>query len=103
VDSQIGINIAKPNGAWLHDPGDYPNPVNNVFNSLSNAIPVTDSDGIDTDTFELPQGTIMPYDALATVTLRTTTEIYFLVYLIVSFRSDLTTGGIITNYAITFN
>jgi hypothetical protein len=98
VDSQIGINIEEPHGAWLED--DPPNPVDNVFNSLSSAIPVTESDGIDMDTFELPEGCILPYDVSAEVKLRTGSEIYFLVYIVLSFRSDLTTGGIITNYSV---
>jgi len=99
VDSQIGINIGTAKGEWLED--DPPNPMSNVFNSKSSAIPITDSDGIDFDVFELPQDCILPYDASALVTLRTTSEIYFLVYLVLSFRSDLTTGGIITNYSVT--
>jgi hypothetical protein len=98
-DSSIGINIGTAQGVWLED--DPPNPVDNVFNSKSSAIPVTDSDGIDFDTFELPQGCILPYDASAEVKLRTEHEIYFLVYIVLSFRSDLTTGGIITNYSVT--
>jgi hypothetical protein len=43
----------------------------------------------------------MPYDTSAEVTLITTQEIYVLVYIVLSFRSDLTTGGIITNYSVT--
>jgi hypothetical protein len=93
-DSYIDVN-----GIYLSDPPD--NPQNNVVNSYSNAIPNQDSDGIDIDTFELPMGCILPYDASAEVTLTTTHEIYFLVYLVISFRSDLTTGGIITNYSVT--
>ena len=99
MDSRIGINIGTAKGLWLED--DPPNPMNNVFNSKSSATPVTDSDGIDFDVFELPQDCILPYDASALVTLRTGSEIYFLVYLVLSFRSDLTTGGIITNYSVT--
>jgi len=101
-DSQIGINIGQTYGEWLNDPPPdyYPNPEDNVFNSLSSGIAITESDGIDVDTFELPQGCIRAYDASAEVTLHTTWEIYFLVYLVLSFRSDLTTGGIITNYSV---
>jgi hypothetical protein len=93
VDSYIDVN-----DVYLSDPPD--NPQNNVFNSYSNAIPNQDSDGIDQDTFELPEDCILPYDTSAKVTLTTTQEIYFLVYLVLSFRSDLTTGGIITNYSV---
>jgi hypothetical protein len=93
VDSYIDVN-----DVYLSDPPD--NPQNNVFNSYSNAIPEQDSDGIDFDIFELPTGCILPYDTSAEVTLTTTQEIYFLVYIVLSFRSDLTTGGIITNYSV---
>jgi hypothetical protein len=93
VDSYLSVN-----DKYVSDPPT--NPENNVFNSQSNAIPVTASDGIDVDTFEMPEGAILPYDASAEITLTTTNEIYFLVYLVLSFRSDLTTGGIITNYTV---
>jgi hypothetical protein len=83
---------------YLSDPPD--NPEDNVFNSYSNAIPNQDSDGTDIDTFELPEGCILPYDTSAEVTLITQNEIYVLVYIVLSFRSDLTTGGIITNYSV---
>ena len=85
---------------FLSDPPD--NPEDNVFNSYSNALPELDrdTDGADIDTFELPDGCIMPYDTSAEVTLITEQEIYVLVYLVLSFRSDLTTGGIITNYSV---
>jgi len=101
-DSQIGVNIGELNGAWLHDPPPdyYPNPESNVFNSLSNALSITATDGLDVDIFEIPLDCILPYDASAEITLKTTREIYALVYLVLSFRSDLTTGGIITNYTV---
>jgi hypothetical protein len=79
---------------------DANNPQNNVFNSYSNALLVPNTDGEDVDTFVLPQGCILPYDTQATITLITDQEIYTLVYIVLSFRSELTTGGIITNYAI---
>jgi len=92
----------KVNDSWLSDPPG--NPEDNVFNCYSNALPPLtlprNTDGVDVDTFVLPEGCILPYDTQATITLKTTTEIYNLVYLILSFRSDLTTGGIITNYTI---
>jgi hypothetical protein len=92
-DSYIAVNEM-----FLSDPPD--NPENNVFNSYSNAVPQQNTDGADIDTFELPDGCILPYDTSAEVTLITTEEIYFLVYIVLSFRSDLTTGGIITNYSV---
>jgi hypothetical protein len=95
-DSYIAVN-----DMFLSDPPD--NPENNVFNSYSNAVPQQNTDGADIDTFELPDGCILPYDTSAEVTLITTQEIYFLVYIVLSFRSDLTTGGIITNYSVRFS
>ena len=92
-DSYIDVN-----DMYLSDPPD--NPEDNVFNSYSNAIPDQDTDGADIDTFELPDGCILPYDTSAEVTLTTSQEIYVLVYIVLSFRSDLTTGGIITNYSV---
>jgi hypothetical protein len=95
----------KVNAKDLEDPPG--NPKHNVFNSYSNAIADTDSDGIDIDTFELPKNCIMPYDTSADVRLITErvpqyhlAEGYTFVYLVLSFRSDLTTGGIITNYSV---
>jgi hypothetical protein len=93
TDSKLEVN-----DMYLSDPPG--NPWNNVFNSYSNAIPIPNSDGADIDTFELPEGCILPYDTSAEVTLITENEIYVLVYIVLSFRSDLTTGGIITNYSV---
>ncbi len=93
----------RVNGQALNSTG---NPTNNVFNSYSNALPMTSTDGLDVDTFVLPTNCILPYDTSATVALITqrgynnVAEIYTLVYMVLSFRSDLTTGSIVTNYAI---
>jgi hypothetical protein len=88
----------KVNSYWLSDPPG--NPVEDVLNSYSSGLPDTITDGVDVDTFVLPQGCILPYDTSATLTLHTTQETYTLVYLVLSFRSELTTGGVITNYQI---
>jgi hypothetical protein len=97
----------KVNGASLYDYEDEdPNPENNVFNSQSNALPTYGTDGVDVDTFVLPDGCIMPYATSAQIQLITQrgynyiAEIYTSVYLVLSFRSELTTGGVITNYQI---
>jgi hypothetical protein len=91
----------KVNNSYLSDAH---NPSNNVFNSFSNALlPLTlpmNTDGVDVDTFVLPSDCILPYATSAQVTLETNQEIYMMIYLVLSFRSELTTGGIITNYAI---
>jgi hypothetical protein len=93
VDSKV-----KVNSNWLSEPPG--NPESDVLNSYSSGLPVTRTDGVDVDTFVLPEGCILPYATSATLTLHTTQETYTLVYLVLSFRSELTTGGIITNYAI---
>jgi len=97
-DAHYEDSYLDVNDMYLSDPPD--NPEDNVFNSYSNAIPDQDTDGADIDTFELPEGCILPYDTSAEVTLTTTEEIYVLIYIVISFRSELTTGGVITNYAI---
>jgi hypothetical protein len=105
-DNHYYNDYIKVNDQALSDPGENPNPANNVFNSKSNALPTLDTDGVDVDTFTLPEGCIVPYDTSAEVKLITQrgylniAEIYTLVYLVLSFRSDLTTGGIITNYSV---
>jgi len=72
------------------------NPWYNVFNSASNAIPdSTFKSGIDIDTFDMSEY-IDPGDTSAEVTLDNGEEIYNLVYIILSFRSDITTGGTIS-------
>jgi len=81
------------NGNLLSGPG---NPENNIFNSYSNAIPdSTFKSGIDIDTFDMSEY-IDPTSTSADVTLGTGIEIYNLVYIILSFRSDITTGGTIS-------
>jgi hypothetical protein len=97
-DKLLGGSKVKVNSNWLSDPPT--NPESDVLNSQSSGLPVTITDGVDLDTFVLPQGCILPYDTQATITLHTTDETYTLVYLVLSFRSELTTGGIITNYMI---
>jgi len=96
-DSHYSGDSIKANTYYLSDSN---NPQSNVFNSYSNALLVPNTDGEDVDTFVLPQGCILPYDTQATITLITNQEIYTLVYIVLSFRSELTTGGIITNYGI---
>jgi hypothetical protein len=100
-DNHYSEDRIKVNTSYLSD---AVNPVDNVFNSRSNALPFLVpslvSDGVDVDTFVLPTGCINPYDTQAMITLETDEEIYTLVYLVLSFRSELTTGGVITNYQI---
>jgi len=103
-DAHYYNDYIKVNSQSLSDPPN--NPANNVFNSYSNALPAQNTDGEDVDTFILPSNCILPYDTSAQVQLITQrgynniAEIYTLVYLVLSFRSELTTGGIITSVKI---
>jgi len=97
-DKLLGGSKVKVNSDWLSDPP--VNPESDVLNSQSSGLPVTITDGVDVDTFVLPSGCILPYATSATIILETKDETYTLVYLVLSFRSELTTGGIITNYSI---
>jgi hypothetical protein len=77
------------------DPYEVPpvNPQNNPFNSYSNSIGDQYISGIDIDTFDIST-CVKPADTSATVVLDNGQEIYDLVYLILSFRSAITTGGV---------
>ena len=68
-------------------------PANNVWNSRS---PGLIEDGIDIDTFEVTYPTIQPGDALAQVDLDTGMDSWNLVYIILSFYSEVTSGGTIS-------
>jgi hypothetical protein len=79
----------------LTDPPGFP-PVNsstNVWNSRSNVMSPS-PDGIDIDTFYAGNGIIQPSDDSALVSLKTGTDSWNLIYIILSFRSDISTGGI---------
>jgi hypothetical protein len=75
--------------------GDAINPYNNVWNSKSNVFGGV-TEGIDIDTFSAGGGTIIaPYATQATLKLTTDTDVWNLIYIILSFRSTTTTGGMI--------
>jgi len=76
---------------------DSDNPANDVCNSQSRIPPVTGTliDGIDIDTFSIANGIVQPNDTEAQVNFQTGTEVLNLVYIILSFRSNITTGGIL--------
>ena len=84
-----GDSIAV-NGTTL--PGDAYNPSTNVWNSQS-YIEGNVIQGIDIDTFDI-SSEIQPGDNSAAVALHTDTDAWNLVYMILSFRSQITTGGI---------
>ena len=66
---------------------------NNVWNSRSVGI---NASGIDIDTFTISYPTIQPWDTSARIDLYTQSDSWNLIYIILSFRSDITTGGTIS-------
>ena len=83
---------AKFNGDYLSN---AESPSHNVWNSRS---PRLAEDGIDIDTFYVSwdSGLLQPGDTSAQIDLPTETDSWNLVYIILSFRSETTTGGPIT-------
>lgn len=71
------------------------NPECNVWNSYSNALDDPSINGIDIDTFDM-SAHIAPGDTKADVTVGSEYEIYNVVYIILSFRSDIHTGGTVS-------
>jgi len=100
-DNHYDHDYIKINGYKLPQPGDpYEpdpsiNPQNNVFNSYSNSLDDPYLSGVDIDTFDV-SGCINPDDSSAEVILDNGEEIYNLVYIILSFRSETTSGGSIS-------
>lgn len=85
------------NDSYLSDPPT--NPQNNVWNSISNATgEAVAVDGVDIDTYTASgaSGIIQPSDVEAEVKLPTGTDSWNLVYIILSFRSEITTGGFLS-------
>jgi hypothetical protein len=70
---------------------------NNVWNSISNASS-TDADGLDLDTFYVSgsSGIIQPADTEATFTFETQMDVWSMVYVILSLRSDLSSTGLLS-------
>ncbi len=79
----------KVNGSTLSD--SY-NPSNNVWNSQSRIAGST-VQGIDIDTFNLSTSIVHSGDTTATVALKTGSDSWNLVYMILSFRSKISAGG----------
>ena len=83
---------------------DTDNPSNNVANNKCRIPPTTDptydplnttlTDGIDIDTFNIPKTCIQPGDTEAVVRFITQSDSMNLIYMILSFRSKFTPGGI---------
>jgi hypothetical protein len=98
-DNHYSGDYIKVNGYQLprsddpYEPTPHINPKNNVFNSYSNSLDDPCISGIDVDTFDVSH-CIGPGDTSAQVVLDNGSEIYNLVYIILSFRSLVTGGGI---------
>jgi hypothetical protein len=88
-----GYNLPQPNDPY--EPKPPVNPQNNVFNSYSNSLDNPYLSGIDIDTFDVSK-CISPGDNSAGVVLDNGEEIYNLIYIILSFRSEITSGGMIS-------
>jgi len=82
----------KFNGIYLSN---SKSPWDNVWNSKS---PGVSEDGIDIDTFYVTwvSGVLTPGDTSAQIALPTGIDSWNLVYIIIAFRSDVTTGGSIS-------
>ncbi len=86
-DEVYSGDYIKLNGTSLSNGA---SPASNVWNSKSPGLAV---DGIDIDTFTVVYPTIEPGDTSAQVDLLTEVDSWNLVYIILSFRSEVTTSG----------
>jgi len=68
-------------------------PVGNAWNSASPGLTIP---GVDIDTFAIEYPVIAPGDTDAVVDLPTDSDGFFMVYIILSFRSEVTSGGVLT-------
>lgn len=92
-DDVLGGDTIKVNGTLLSGGVPYAcNPVNNVWNSKS-SVAGLENIGIDIDTFLLSY-LVQPGATEATVTVHTDDDGWCMVYMIVSFRSTISSGGI---------
>ncbi len=84
------------NGDRLNnDANGDPSPINDVWNARSSEM---DADGVDIDTFYIEggSGTIQPGDTEATVEFETEEDVWNMVYMILSLRSDLSGTGLLS-------
>lgn len=79
----------------FHNLSNSVSPDYNVWNSNSPGLAIP---GVDIDTFNVAwaDGILAPEDTQADVSLLTNDDGFFMVYLILSFRSETTTGGTIS-------
>jgi hypothetical protein len=73
-----------------HNLSNSASPAGNVWNSASPGMSIS---GVDIDTFTVEYPTIEPGDTNAAINMPTNSDGFLIVYIIVSFRSDVTTGG----------
>jgi hypothetical protein len=95
----IYLNSAQLNPSYINPSTCAP--VNNAMNSVSNSggtAGYPPDDGIDLDTYTIDgsTGIIRPADSSATVRLRTGTDVWNMVYMILSFRSDVIGTGLVS-------
>jgi hypothetical protein len=86
----ISLNGTKLWDSTTSNGNSQSNP-NNVWNSKS--FPALNASGVDVDTFTVNYPMIKPGDTSAQVVMYTQTDSWNLVYMILSFRSSITTGG----------
>jgi hypothetical protein len=70
--------------------------MNGISNSGGNAGYAPDAVDLDTYTISGSSGIIKPADSSATVRAKTGTDVWNLVYMILSFRSDIVGSGLLT-------
>jgi hypothetical protein len=75
-----------------HSLSNSASPMNNVWNSASPGLAIP---GVDIDTFNVTwvSGILAPGDSQADINLPTTDDGFLIIYIILSFRSDITSGG----------
>jgi hypothetical protein len=100
-DSIWPRDYLKVNNVSLPTLPDGVNPQNNVWNSMSNVLGGAGVDGVDIDTFPVSVAShiIRPGDTQAAVSMPTDDDSWNLIYIILSFSSEITTGGVI-DYSI---
>ncbi len=91
-DSHYTGDCVRLNGHLL---GDIVNPEDNVFNSYSNALDNPSLNGIDLDTFNISTF-VEPGDTSADFETYTPTDVYNIVYIILSFRHNTSFGGTVS-------
>lgn len=91
-----GDNIYLNGDRLNNDAPGGPSPINDVWNAISSEM--DEADGIDIDTFHIDggSGTIQPGDTEATVEFETEEDVWNMVYMILSLRSDLSGTGLLS-------